>query len=982
MLFFLCSTSPSQLNEVSACPDFTFSNSLRSPEGPMRGRSVKEVEEQLAGLKRENFNLKLRIYFLEERMGANYNLDTEKIVKNNVELMVETESLKKELQEKHELLCQAVKAMDLEEEEFKKNAQAKNDEIISLRQEVEDLRLQLQEVKYENDTESSHKSYHSEPIFLSSQVLSLPESSSRIRILQERIASLENELAQEKENNASLQMILDQADIINTKYEQLRTESEKKDETIRDLNKELNTAKEKITKISDQVRELEKFKDQHITESLKLTKLLAEKSIAVEQLEDNISGLRKKYANLKSDLEKERQKFDRTKFVNDLKATEMEEELEKQRGRVIDLQKKLGSAHQELKENQNLLVPKSSKGRSIATNTDCDNVSVPNAATSLGVPKENALRDALRSRSPSKSPVKSFDFNTIYNILNPIMFSNKSQLMKQIAVLKEVLSKSEQRIIHLKAQEMKACALIKNLMEHHKTSESQIQIYKKRIAQLEKELEGVVSKPEGRGSSTLDHQKSEVNQDENECKALINELENKIKVLELTLKEKDIHVEYIEAQNLELVNSLQNKEKDMINLEQSNSTTGEELENAKEVTNKLYSKLFDEKNKEIEKLNEELRKRTNDLQAVVNNELWEKNREIEKLQIKYAQLLENKEKEMAELKKSFVSLSENLEEMKIEHEQKHFENSNLKIDISDLKLQLQLLKDKIGEVGLIPDDKLEVEIILSSLDDIKNIQKELQDVKKEREILTNKINELEIAVQPSENFIVESTHDKELGVLRRHLEMSEALRTQTVEACNLLRSQLEELAMFLDSLMKQKSVLGFLGTSQNKKLREAIDQSLDLSKSLNMSLTMNSEQSLTQLSNITALLNCSDLSNLTGIDDNNRYSLSILPEQATLTYQSHIFNVKDGKNDQEHQSFIVKSLEDQIEMLQRELKLKNNELNRLKRESRNGKDLKLSHSKPRISPSKLKNALTTRDDKHDSNLNHGQNLMLMFLKQE
>ncbi|WP_323174820.1 centrosomin N-terminal motif 1-containing protein, partial [Natrialba sp. PRR66] len=64
-------TSPSQLNEVSTCPDFTFSNSLRSPEGPMRGRSVKEFEEQLASLKKENFNLKIRIYFLEERMGAN-----------------------------------------------------------------------------------------------------------------------------------------------------------------------------------------------------------------------------------------------------------------------------------------------------------------------------------------------------------------------------------------------------------------------------------------------------------------------------------------------------------------------------------------------------------------------------------------------------------------------------------------------------------------------------------------------------------------------------------------------------------------------------------------------------------------------------------------------------------------------------------------------------------------------------------------------
>jgi ribosomal protein L29 len=62
--------------------------SLRSPGGPMRGRSVKEFEEQLANLKKENFNLKLRIYFLEERMGCNFNLDKENVVKKNVELMV------------------------------------------------------------------------------------------------------------------------------------------------------------------------------------------------------------------------------------------------------------------------------------------------------------------------------------------------------------------------------------------------------------------------------------------------------------------------------------------------------------------------------------------------------------------------------------------------------------------------------------------------------------------------------------------------------------------------------------------------------------------------------------------------------------------------------------------------------------------------------------------------------------------------------
>ncbi|XP_045472816.1 centrosomin isoform X2 [Harmonia axyridis] len=954
-------TCPSQLNEVSTCPDFTFSNSLRSPDGLMRGRSVKEFEEQLAALKKENFNLKIRIYFLEERMGANFNLDKESIVKNNVELMVEIESLKKELQEKHDLLCQAVKAMDLEEDEFKKTAQAKNEEIMVLKHEVEELKQQLQDGKYENDNDSSHKSYHSEPLFFSSKIGSITESNSKVKMLQDRIAALELELVQEKENNASLQMIMDQAEVINTKYEQLQAESTKKDETINSLKKEVDSTKESVGKLSAQLKEFEKSRDTFKLETQKLSRLLLEKTKALEETEEIVSEIKRKYSNLKVEFERERQRFDRTKYVNEMKVTELEEEVEKQKNRVQDLQKKLGSASQELKENQNLLVPKNRNGRSTATNTDCDNVSVQNTATSPGVSQENALRNALDSRSPSKSPVapKTYDFNSIYKILNPLTFKGKPQLMKRLEELHDTLFTSEQKIIRLKAQELKACALLKNLMQYHRNAEDQIQVHQKRIIQLENELEGVVSKPEAVQSSSKKQEK----EDDNEFKALVQELQNKLQILELTLKEKNIHIQYIEARNLDLQNNIQAKEKDLIDLETSMSTSGTEKPN--DISENTYSKLFEEKNKEIEKLNEELRKRTHDLQAVVNQELWQKNREIEKLQTKFTKLLETKEKEMTELKESFSSLSMNLNELRSENEEKHIENTNLKIDISDLKLQLQLLREKIGELGLISDDNLEVEIIISSLDEMKNIQLQFEDVKQEKEMLTKKINELECAVQVYEGSPQLVPQDEELEELRNNLKTSESLRIQTTEVCHILRAQLEELAVFLDSLMKQKSVLGFLGSSQNRKLKEAIEHSLDLSKSLNISLSLNPEQSLMQLSNITSLLNNSAHSNTTLAEDSNRYSFSIMPDQATLTYQSHLYRIDDDNEDRE-KSFLVKSLEDQIQMLQRELSMKNSELNRFRRESRSGKDLRSSHTKPRISPSKLKNSITFRSDHQDS----------------
>lgn len=61
---------------------------LRSPIGEARGRSVKDFEDQLTNLKKENFNLKLRIYFLEEKMGTNFTLDKDNVVKKIVELEV------------------------------------------------------------------------------------------------------------------------------------------------------------------------------------------------------------------------------------------------------------------------------------------------------------------------------------------------------------------------------------------------------------------------------------------------------------------------------------------------------------------------------------------------------------------------------------------------------------------------------------------------------------------------------------------------------------------------------------------------------------------------------------------------------------------------------------------------------------------------------------------------------------------------------
>lgn len=71
--------------------------------------SVREFEQHLNDLKKENFSLKLRIYFLEERFQQKFeDSSSEDVHRRNIELKVEVESLKQELQEKHEQLDNAL----------------------------------------------------------------------------------------------------------------------------------------------------------------------------------------------------------------------------------------------------------------------------------------------------------------------------------------------------------------------------------------------------------------------------------------------------------------------------------------------------------------------------------------------------------------------------------------------------------------------------------------------------------------------------------------------------------------------------------------------------------------------------------------------------------------------------------------------------------------------------------------------------------
>ncbi|XP_022128081.2 centrosomin isoform X2 [Pieris rapae] len=77
------------------------------------GVSLKQYEEQLNALRKENFQLKLRVYFLEENLGHGCPPAIQGLLEHNVRLQVEVEELKRQLSDKQALLAAAAEAIDV-----------------------------------------------------------------------------------------------------------------------------------------------------------------------------------------------------------------------------------------------------------------------------------------------------------------------------------------------------------------------------------------------------------------------------------------------------------------------------------------------------------------------------------------------------------------------------------------------------------------------------------------------------------------------------------------------------------------------------------------------------------------------------------------------------------------------------------------------------------------------------------------------------
>ncbi|KAJ8376154.1 hypothetical protein SKAU_G00067340 [Synaphobranchus kaupii] len=124
--------------------DFQSDETEKGP--PVQTHALREFEQHLNDLKKENFSLKLRIYFLEERIQQKYEHAREDVYTRNIELKVEVESLKQELQEKQQFLDKALTTADSlpnhNGAELQRQSEARQQEIDHM-QELLETKIQL-----------------------------------------------------------------------------------------------------------------------------------------------------------------------------------------------------------------------------------------------------------------------------------------------------------------------------------------------------------------------------------------------------------------------------------------------------------------------------------------------------------------------------------------------------------------------------------------------------------------------------------------------------------------------------------------------------------------------------------------------------------------------------------------------------------------------------------------------------------------------
>ncbi|XP_014253255.1 centrosomin isoform X3 [Cimex lectularius] len=621
----------SQTDETRLEPSSPGANMLKSPDrrspSCSRGKTMKDFEEELNTLRRENFDLKMRIYVLNEHLDLIQSVDNvEEIYETHTKLKKEIQSLKVELSDKEDLILKTGEAMNLLSNKHR-------EEIALLKAKAQEEAEQYQDIisrlKQEYTPRSklvlpSHRPEFDDSSAMYAMAFALNENfngnAPQDRILEEQVLKLEAELALK--------------------------------------SKQIEEADEKIKTLQEQIS------------ALQVNNKTTEKELKskADKLED---------------------------VFNELRQREIQAD---------DLHKRIFSLESSVKDKEAELEVMSLKLESLKS-------------------VEDTINTCKKQLDHSRNENESLQHRVKPSCKTCV---DKAKLEEKVSTLKACIAEKENALEEARVEQHKTIKALQGFMKANKALRRDLDNLQEQMKKMD-EKEGNRSRTEGMTGSKCDEE-------------YIRDLESKIKTLTENLKESELKLKELSEKDPDV-----EKEERVEELEHLVSTLKGQLDTIltkKSKENEELSSLRAEielKNKSIEQLNEELRKRTFNLQELVNKELWDKNREIEKLNT----LCEKKQNESMELRTKMESQQE----------------------------ELIALNDKIQELS----DNISCKLTKK---DVEKLREDYEKEKDNNKALSEKCNNLE-----------------------KEVTKSEKARKELVNACVLLQTRLEELVFFMDSLI-------------------------------------------------------------------------------------------------------------------------------------------------------------------------------------
>ncbi|XP_063983837.1 centrosomin-like isoform X3 [Diachasmimorpha longicaudata] len=743
------------------------------------GRTIKDYEDQLGVLQKENFNLKLRVYFLEEKMGI--SSADENTIKKNIELNVELESLKKDLIEKQELLSQAAKAFQLHEEQKEASArhQAQYQESLEAeRRRIEELEQELSD--YKEKMEPSI--YYKEAFGITPE--SAMENKEKLIQMEELVESLEAEV---KQLSASLEDERSWAQELETERDALRIRLE-----VEVKNREkLTAARDSDSdELRGRIKELEE-------EALK-------RESAVQQFKSELAEKDRLIREKISLLEEKCRACDELTEVAEKRKKQIDQLRTSVKSRD-DALTDLNNKHRALlNQSENTLTRRMSPPGSPITYDDSSQGMRSGQRSGIVSPGKCNSPFDWDFRSRGIVHMNSVEEREVKELVKELeerdrklkdQEETKKQLMLKLCNVQETAEATQRDLKKVQTDHNKALRMIQEFVGRTKHLEQKLSKKDKKIEELKlestklKESEsrtkrnGQLSSIRRNLTPEMDdgslEKKSSSQQRFEEMEIKINDLRDEIDMIkaEKNRLEKQIHdeseelhdqiadkqrrIDYLELEREEIKRELEDKENEIKHMTSNASLPLPEIEQ------QLLSKTreIEEKNQKIEQLSKDLQIKTQNLQKLVNTELWSKNKEIAKLHNHMTNQCHERSRNKSESQQDLVN--------------------------SHLELLLKELND-IGVEVKFSEDIVHLRYSNQSLPDIKSLAENVQklvlqknDLEKEVEYLKwlKLISKTDVESDDSNGF------------------ESEKCR----EYCELLRGHLKSLVKFMKEMLKSSN---------------------------------------------------------------------------------------------------------------------------------------------------------------------------------